>query len=65
MDFPNGDKRLFSQKEAAIYLGISYWMLRDLIFRGEIPCVRMKRRVLLDLVDLDAYIDKSKIHHNP
>ena len=61
----NDNKRLLSQKEAAVYLGISYWTLRDLIFRGEIPYIRMKRRVLVDLRDLDVFIDREKMHHGP
>ncbi len=54
--------RLFSQKEAAAYLGISYWTLRDLCFRGDIPYVRVKRRLLVDRQDLEAYITRAKIH---
>jgi excisionase family DNA binding protein len=52
--------RLLSQKEAAAYLGVSYWTLRDLLFQGEIPHVRLKRRVLVDRLDLDTYIDRHK-----
>ena len=64
---PNGDpqSRLLSQSAAAAYLGISKWTLRDLVFRGEIPCVRIKRRILVDRQDLDAFLDRSKIHHGP
>ena len=52
--------RLLSQKEAASYLGISYWTLRDLLFRHEIPYVRVKRRLLVDRLDLDCYITRCK-----
>ena len=52
--------RLISQKEAASYLGISYWTLRDLLFRNEIPYVRVIRRLLVDRLDLDAYITQCK-----
>ena len=52
--------RLLSQKEAAHYLGISYWTLRDLLFRNEIPYVRVKRRLLVDRLDLDGFIHRSK-----
>ena len=54
--------RLLSQKAAAAYLGISYWTLRDLCFRGDIPYVRVKRRLLVDRQDLEAYITRAKIH---
>lgn len=52
--------RLMSQKEAAAYLGISYWTLRDLLFRNEIPYVRVNRRLLVDRLDLDGYITRCK-----
>jgi len=37
--------------EAAAYLGISYWTLRDLTFRGEVPHVKIGRRILVDRLD--------------
>jgi len=55
------EQRLLSQQDAARYLGISYWTIRDLVFRREIPPVKIGRRVLVDRVDLDAYLDRSKI----
>ncbi len=59
------EQRLLSQHEAAYYLGISYWTIRDLIFRLEIPFVKIGRRILIDRVDLDAYLDRSKIRQGP
>lgn len=53
--------RLLSQRESATYLGISYWTLRDLTFRGEIPHVKIRRRILVDRLDLDAYLDGMKV----
>ena len=59
---PNtSEPRLFSQQEAASYLGISYWTIRDLVFRRELPFVKIGRRILVDRMDLDAYLDRSKI----
>lgn len=57
------ERRLLSEHEAAQYLGVSYWTLRDLVFRGELPFVRIGRRKLVDRLDLDAYLDRSKIRH--
>lgn len=57
--------RLLSEAEAARYLGISRWTLRDLIHRGDLPCVRIGRRVLLDREDLDAYLVRVKIRYRP
>ena len=53
--------RLLSQQEAAAYLGISYWTLRDLTFRGEVPHVKIGRRILVDRLDLDTYLERVKI----
>jgi excisionase family DNA binding protein len=57
--------RLLSQEAAARYLGVSKWTLRDLLFRGDIPYVKIGRRLLIDVQDLDAYITQSKIQHGP
>jgi excisionase family DNA binding protein len=57
--------RLLSQQEAAAYLGISYWTLRDLTFRGEVPHVKIGRRILIDRLDLDAYLEQSKTRQGP
>ena len=57
--------RLLSQHEAATYLGISYWTIRDLVFRRDLPFVKIGRRVLVDRLDLDAYLDRSKIQRGP
>ena len=59
------EPRLLSQHEAARYLGISYWTVRDLVFRRDIPFVKIGRRVLVDRLDLNAYLDRSKIHAAP
>ncbi len=59
------ERRLLSQQDAASYLGISYWTIRDLVFRREIPFVKIGRRILVDRMDLDAYLDRSKIPQAP
>ena len=56
------EPRLLSQQEAASYLGVSYWTVRDLVFRHDLPHVKIGRRILVDRMDLDAYLDRSKIH---
>jgi excisionase family DNA binding protein len=59
------ERRLLSQRDAATYLGISYWTIRDLVFRRELPFVKIGRRILVDRVDLDAYLDRSKNRQGP
>ena len=52
--------RLLDYHTAAHYLSLSYWTIRDMASRGEIPCVRAGRRVLIDREDLDDWISRNK-----
>jgi len=54
-------KRLYSIKEAAEYLALSTWTVRELIWKGELPHVRLGRRILLDLQDLEALVTHHKM----
>jgi excisionase family DNA binding protein len=56
------DKRLYTLKEGAYYLGLSVWSMRELIWAGEIPVVRRDggRKIYLDKYDLDRHIEKNK-----
>ena len=53
-------KRLFSIKEAAVYLGRSVWAVREMLWAGKIPFVKDGRRMLLDIRDMDTWIESSK-----
>ena len=55
-------KRLYTLKEAAQYLGRSEWGMRELIWAGRIPVVRVEggRKIFLDLLDLMGFIEKNK-----
>lgn len=53
-------KRLYSVSEAAYYLGRTVDALREIIWAGKIPIVKADRRVLLDVRDLDDYIERNK-----
>lgn len=53
-------KRLYSVKEAGRYLGRSPWAIRHLIWEGHLPQVRQGRRVMVDVVDMDQFIEKHK-----
>ncbi len=54
------DKRLYSIDDAGVYLGISTWTVRAYVSEGKLPAVRAGRRVLLDIRDLDAWIERAK-----
>jgi hypothetical protein len=62
--------RLLDLKSAGAYVGVSYWTMRDLVFGGIIPSVkipyprsgdgRVIRRILVDRRDLDTFIENNK-----
>ena len=53
-------KRLYSVREAARYLGVSPWSVRNLQKLRTLPCVRQGRRVLFDIHDLERHIENHK-----
>ena len=53
-------KRLYTVKEAAMYLGRSTWGVRELIWAGRIPTVGPGRKIFLDVHDLEKFIDQNK-----
>jgi excisionase family DNA binding protein len=56
-------KRLYTIKEAGIYLGRSVYSVRELIWDGKLPCVRVGRRIHIDIRDLDEFIEKHKVRY--
>jgi hypothetical protein len=67
-------QRLLSVKQAAQYMGISFWTMRDYVLAGHIPIVELwplrpregerpkqtLHRVLIDRVELDRLIELRK-----
>ena len=47
-------------KEAAKYLGISYWLITQLVRRKQIPCSRVGKRILFRKEALDIYLSKKE-----
>lgn len=60
MAFPVISKRLLDVKDAGAYLGVSHWTVRDLLNQGQIPYCRIGRKILLDLRDLDKFVEGLK-----
>src|SRR5215813_7814727 len=50
-------RRLFSITDAATYLGVSQRMVRTWTSTGRLPIIRFGRRVLLDRVVLDKFME--------
>ncbi|MGZ6225903.1 MAG: helix-turn-helix domain-containing protein [Syntrophales bacterium] len=59
-------KRLYTLKEAAQYLGRSEWGMRELVWKRLIPTVIAKagRKIYIDVIDLDAFIEKNKTFYS-
>jgi len=53
-------KRLYNIDEAAIYLGRTANAVRQMIWDGKIPVVRDNKRILLDIKDMDEWIEQNK-----
>ena len=55
-------RRLLRTKQAAEYLSLSPWKLRQLIAYGHLPVVQAEEGApfLLDIRDLDGYIERNK-----
>ncbi len=59
-------QRLLGMDEAATYLGLSSWALRTRLKNGlPLPVVRMGRRILFDIHDLNIYIEQNKTLYRP
>lgn len=47
-------------KEAAEYIGISYWLITQLVKRKQIPCSRVGKRILFRKETLDIYLKQKE-----
>jgi excisionase family DNA binding protein len=54
-------KRLYSIKEASFYLGRSICALREMLWAGKLPYIKDGRRILLDIHDMNSWVDKNKV----
>ena len=54
------ERRTLTMKEAAEYLGISYWLVTQLVKRKQIPCSRVGGKVLFRKEALDNYLKNQE-----
>lgn len=54
--------RLLTLKQAAEWLGLTVWAMRERIWAGQIPVVQFPggRKMYVDSMDLEAVITKNK-----
>jgi excisionase family DNA binding protein len=57
---PLEGQRLLSVCDAAKWLGVSEWHVRRLLWRGELPFVRIGRIIRIDKLDLERFVDAEK-----
>jgi hypothetical protein len=57
-----GQPRLLPLKDAAQWLGLTVWAMRERIWAGQIPVVQFPggRKQYIDTKDLEAFIEKNK-----
>jgi excisionase family DNA binding protein len=53
--------QLISTSEAAVMLGISKWTLESWKAKRKIPFVRMGKRTLFSVSDLETFIEQNKV----
>lgn len=54
------EKRLYSIKDASVYLGRSVWSVREMIWAGKIRYIKDGRRIFLDIHDMEAWVERNK-----
>ncbi|MCI0723826.1 MAG: excisionase family DNA-binding protein [Acidobacteria bacterium] len=57
---PTCERRLVTLPEAAAYLGTTVWAIRCLIWDGRLARIRLGRRYLIDVDDLDGLVEALK-----
>jgi len=57
-----GNPRLLPLKEAAQWLGLTVWAMRERIWAGQIPVVQFPggRKQYVDIKDLETFIERNK-----
>ena len=59
-ELPKVDRTTLTMKETAEYLGISYWLVNQLVRRKQIPCARVGGRVLFRVQALNEYLKEKE-----
>ena len=59
-ELPKVERITLTMKETAEYLGVSYWLVNQLVRRKQIPCARVGGRVLFRVKALDEYLSTKE-----
>ena len=60
MELQKVQRTTLTMKEAAEYLGISYWLINQLVRQKQIPCSKVGGKYLFRVQVLDEYLNKKE-----
>lgn len=60
MELQKVQRTTLTMKEAAEYLGISYWLINQLVRRKQIPCSKIGGKFLFRVQALDEYLTNKE-----
>ena len=60
MDLQKVQRTSLTMKEAAEYLGISHWLINQLVRRKEIPCSKVGGKFLFRVQVFDEYLNTKE-----
>lgn len=60
MELQKVQRTTLKMKESAEYLGISYWLINQLVRRKEIPCSKVGGKFLFRVQVLDEYLSSKE-----
>ena len=60
MELQKVQRSTLTMKEAAEYLGISYWLINQLVRRKEIPCSKVSVKFMFRVQVLDEYLSSKE-----
>ena len=60
MELQKIQRTTLTMKGAAEYLGISYWLINQLVRRKEIPCSKVGGKFLFRVQVLDEYLSSKE-----
>ena len=60
MESQKVQRTTLTMKEAAEYLGVSYWLINQLVRRKQIPCSKVGGKILIRVQVLDEYLSNKE-----
>lgn len=60
MELEKVTRTTLTMQETAEYLGVSYWLVTQLVKRKQIPCSRVGGKVLFRKEALDKYLNEKE-----